>query len=96
MASGTAGEMDRRAFLKRSLATGAGVGLVPSLLRGQATPPALAALRFPEKVPLLHLTDRPPNLEMPLRYLTEDITPNEAFYVRWHLGVLPTRIDLAT
>jgi DMSO/TMAO reductase YedYZ molybdopterin-dependent catalytic subunit len=52
-------------------------------------------VRFPEKTDLILLTDRPPNLEMPARWFREDITPNEAFYVRWHLGIIPTRIDTA-
>ena len=42
--------------------------------------------------PILNV-DRPPNLETPLRFYREDLTPNEAFYVRWHLAGLPTRID---
>ena len=57
------------------------------------TPPA--TLRLPEKSELLLQTDRPPNLETPLRYFREDLTPNEAFYVRWHLAVLPTTVDPA-
>ena len=52
-----------------------------------------ATARFPEKVDLLLQADRPPNLETPLRYFREDFTPNNAFYVRWHLAGLPTRID---
>jgi DMSO/TMAO reductase YedYZ molybdopterin-dependent catalytic subunit len=53
------------------------------------------ALQFPEKFPLITLTDRPPNLETPLEYFREDLTPNEAFYVRWHLGITPVRVDVA-
>src|SRR5688572_15314507 len=53
------------------------------------------ALVFPEKFPLITLTDRPPNLETPLEYFREDLTPNEAFYVRWHLGITPVRLDVA-
>jgi DMSO/TMAO reductase YedYZ molybdopterin-dependent catalytic subunit len=54
----------------------------------------LSELQFPEKIKLVVRTDRPPNLEMPLKYLREDLTPNEAFYVRWHLGITPTRVDV--
>lgn len=61
---------------------------------GEKTPAGLANLRFPEKAPLIVLTDRPPNLETPIRYFREDLTPNEAFYVRWHLGITPTRVDV--
>ena len=50
--------------------------------------------RFPEKTDLILQADRPPNLEMPLAHLRDDITPNDAFYVRWHLAGLPTYIDL--
>jgi DMSO/TMAO reductase YedYZ molybdopterin-dependent catalytic subunit len=50
-------------------------------------------VKFPEKTDLILLTDRPPNLETPLRWYRQDLTPNEAFYVRWHLGILPTRVD---
>jgi DMSO/TMAO reductase YedYZ molybdopterin-dependent catalytic subunit len=52
-------------------------------------------MRLPEKVPMIVLTDRPVNAETPLKYYRQDLTPNEAFYVRWHLGILPTRVDVA-
>jgi len=39
------------------------------------------------------LTDRPINLETPLKYFLLDYTPNDVFYVRWHLPVLPAHID---
>jgi DMSO/TMAO reductase YedYZ molybdopterin-dependent catalytic subunit len=52
--------------------------------------------RFPEKDPLILLTDRPPQLETPLRYFREDLTPNEAHFVRWHLSGIPTAVDLKT
>jgi DMSO/TMAO reductase YedYZ molybdopterin-dependent catalytic subunit len=45
---------------------------------------------------LLVVTDRPPNLETPRHYFRQDLTPNDAFFVRWHLAGVPTRIDLAT
>jgi DMSO/TMAO reductase YedYZ molybdopterin-dependent catalytic subunit len=52
-------------------------------------------VRFPQKTELILRTDRPPQLETPLRYFREDLTPNEAFYVRWHLEGIPTSIDPA-
>ncbi len=52
-------------------------------------------LRFPDKVPMRVVNDRPPCLETPWRYYRDDFTPNEAFYVRWHLQSIPTRIDSA-
>jgi len=39
---------------------------------------------------------RPPCLETPWDYYRQDLTPNEAFYVRWHLQFIPTTIDLRT
>jgi DMSO/TMAO reductase YedYZ molybdopterin-dependent catalytic subunit len=45
---------------------------------------------------LVTLTERPPNLEMPMKYLATDLTPNEAMFVRWHLSALPTSIDERT
>src|SRR5262249_49856617 len=48
----------------------------------------------PQKAPLILLTDRPVQLETPRDYFTSAFTPNEAFYVRWHLDKLPNSIDL--
>jgi len=45
---------------------------------------------------MLLLTDRPPNLETPLKYFLLDYTPNNVFFVRWHLAGLPSKIDLDT
>jgi sulfite dehydrogenase len=50
-------------------------------------------VRFPEKTDLILLTDRPPQLETPLSYFHEDLTPNEAFFVRWHLANIPTKVS---
>jgi DMSO/TMAO reductase YedYZ molybdopterin-dependent catalytic subunit len=51
---------------------------------------------YPEKLPLLRLTDRAIQLETPRPYFLTTITPNEAFYVRYHLDRIPNEIDLAT
>ncbi len=45
---------------------------------------------------LLLLTDRPPNLETPLKFFLHDYTPNDVFFVRWHLSGLPSEIDQDT
>ena len=45
------------------------------------------------KSEMILLTDRPPNLETPLKYFKEDFTPNDVFFVRWHLPVLPARVN---
>jgi len=52
--------------------------------------------RYPEKTDLIMLTDRPPLLETPIDYFLQDLTPNDAYFVRWHYAGLPTRIDLRT
>ena len=51
-------------------------------------------LTEPQKVPLILLTDRPVQLETPRHYFRTAFTPNEAFYVRWHLAGIPNRVDL--
>ena len=50
----------------------------------------------PQKVPLILLTDRPVQLETPRHYFRTVFTPNEAFYVRWHLEGIPNTVDLKT
>jgi len=52
--------------------------------------------KFPDKDPLILLTDRPPQLETPLHYFRHDLTPNPAHFVRWHLSGVPTAVDLKT
>jgi sulfite dehydrogenase len=55
--------------------------------------PELGAL--PGKKPLIRHTWRPPNYETPLADLVPDFTPNDAFFVRYHLSVIP-QIDVDT
>jgi len=43
---------------------------------------------------MILLTDRPPNLETPLKYFLQDFTPNSVFFVRWHLSKLPHKVDI--
>lgn len=52
--------------------------------------------RLPQKRPLILLTARPPQLETPFPVFDQGIlTPNDAFFVRYHLSDLPTVIDPA-
>src|SRR6266481_2798965 len=51
-------------------------------------------VRYPEKTDLILLTSRPPQLETPMKYFDRAITPNEAFFVRYHVFPIPTRVDL--
>ena len=51
---------------------------------------------YPQKAPLVLLTDRPVQLETPRNYFLNAITPNEAFFVRWHLESIPNEVDLTS
>jgi len=49
---------------------------------------------YPGKRPLIRLTTRPPQLETPFSVFDEGvITPNDAFFVHYHLANIPLRID---
>lgn len=51
-------------------------------------------IKYPQKRPLIRLTSRPPQLETPFSVFNEGIiTPNDAFFVRYHLSDIPTEID---
>jgi sulfite dehydrogenase (cytochrome) subunit A len=90
--------MNRRRFFQ--LLGTSGAALMASCNRVASVadiPPSAPELaRFPEKTELILLTDRPPQLETPLHYFRQDLTPNEAFFVRWHLEAIPTSVDLRT
>ena len=92
------------ALLLGSATLGAGLGLprlgwaagapvsegVPA---GTAASAALEAL--PGKKPLIKLSYRPPNYETPLEYFNQVLTPNDAFFVRYHLSDIP-EVDVAS
>jgi DMSO/TMAO reductase YedYZ molybdopterin-dependent catalytic subunit len=90
----------RRDFLRMAalgaLATGGGLrgavaGESVSLPFGNGARPLVA---YPGKRPLLQTTARPPQLETPFAVFdTGAITPNDAFYVRYHLADIPLEID---
>jgi DMSO/TMAO reductase YedYZ molybdopterin-dependent catalytic subunit len=61
--------------------------LSPGIPEGVASYAKLVTL--PGKKPLILLSDRPPNYETPLEYLGSPITPNDAFFVRYHLSDIP-------
>lgn len=56
-------------------------------------PPADEIVTADGKKDMILLTDRPPNLETPLKYFKLDYTPNDVFFVRWHLSGLPSKVD---
>jgi DMSO/TMAO reductase YedYZ molybdopterin-dependent catalytic subunit len=51
---------------------------------------------YPQKLPLLRITDRGIQLETPRPYFLNPFTPNAAFYVRYHLELIPNAVDLST
>ena len=56
-----------------------------------------ALVKYPQKRPLIRLTSRPPQLETPFSVFDEGVlTPNDAFFVRYHLANIPTEIDVET
>ena len=96
--------LSRRRFLRAALLAGAGGMLSRPLGRALAgdtvTLPFANGARklamFPQKRPLLLLTTRPPQLETPFAVFNDGIfTPNDAFFVRYHLSQIPTEIDAA-
>jgi sulfite dehydrogenase (cytochrome) subunit A len=90
--------MNRRRFLELAGTASAGLLTFPDRMTAAFSAPSntFDLARFPEKTELLLLTDRPPQLETPLHYFRQDLTPNEAFFVRWHLEGIPTSVDLRT
>jgi sulfite dehydrogenase len=50
--------------------------------------------KYPQKRPMIGLTQRPPQLETPFSIFNDGpITPNDAFFVRYHLADVPLNID---
>ncbi|HEX2747132.1 MAG TPA: molybdopterin-dependent oxidoreductase, partial [Verrucomicrobiales bacterium] len=89
----------RREFLKRS-ALVAGAAVMPSGAAETVTLPFENGVRnlakYPQKRSLILLTARPPQLETPFSVFNGGIlTPNDAFFVRYHLANIPLSIDAA-
>jgi len=54
-------------------------------------------VKYPQKRPMIGLTSRPPQLETPFSVFDEGVlTPNDAFFVRYHLADIPLDIDPET
>jgi DMSO/TMAO reductase YedYZ molybdopterin-dependent catalytic subunit len=69
------------------LAQAAAVGTTPGVPEGVNSYVTMATV--PGKKPLIMLSDRPPNYETPLEYLRTPITPNDEFFIRYHLADIP-------
>jgi hypothetical protein len=88
-------DADRRSFLRIAALGGAGLAAfgLPDVALADDAVKAREMVRMQEKTDLILLTDRPPQLETPLHYFRSDLTPNDAFFVRWHLSGLRTTIN---
>ncbi len=92
--------IERRSLLRAgaSLLAGATIGgrtaLADQIVKlpfGNGDRPLVA---YPGKRPLIQLTSRPPQLETPFSVFNEGVlTPNDAFFVRYHLADIPVSID---
>jgi sulfite dehydrogenase (cytochrome) subunit A len=74
-------------FVSRAKAQAAVPDLPAQLPEGTREEAVLEAL--PGKTPLIKLSWRPPNYETPVEVLRNAITPNDAFFVRYHLSDIP-------
>lgn len=89
--------INRRNFLSAGLLLGASTLLGKEsstkiiTSSNEFVPPMVA---FPQKKPMKTISDRPPLLESPRDIFTQAITPNDQFFVRWHMPDIPTYIDL--
>ena len=83
--------MTRRRELLQGFAGAAFAGLVPraqgAMPSGAAEAGVLDALAG--KQPLVKRSFRPPHYETPLEYFNSLYTPNDAFFVRYHLASIP-------
>ena len=97
----------RRHFLRQAGAVSAASALGSSALSAFAADPTSVILpfangeremvTFPQKRSLILQTSRPPQLETPFSVFDESIlTPNDAFFVRYHWSGIPTSIDPQT
>jgi sulfite dehydrogenase (cytochrome) subunit A len=98
--------LTRRAFLSGAGAAGAAALFANQGLAASSTQQGPVTLPFdngerelvayPQKRPLIVLTSRPPQLETPFAVFNDGIlTPNDAFFVRYHWSGLPLSIDPA-
>src|SRR5208337_1921342 len=102
--TGSSGFISRRKLLRGGLEAALLYGAVRSFPAQAADAVTLPfdngerpLVRFPQKRPLIGLTTRPPQLETPFSVFNESVlTPNDAFFVRYHLTRSPALIDPVT
>ena len=93
---------NRRQFLHQAgIAAAASLALPRLSAQQKATLPFENGTRdlvtYPGKRALIRHTARPPQLETPFSVFNEGVlTPNDAFFVRYHLADIPLRVDPAS
>src|ERR1700742_4612343 len=94
--------LDRREIIKRAglaaLGAATGLGSIKAFALDTVTLPfdngERPLVKYPQKRPMIGLTSRPPQLETPFSVFNANvITPNDAFFVRYHLADVPLNID---
>src|SRR5947209_18706300 len=93
---------DRRELMKRAglaaLGAAAGLNSIKAFALDTVKLPfdngERPLVKYPQKRPMIGLTSRPPQLETPFSVFNDGpITPNNAFFVRYHLADVPLDID---
>src|SRR5215469_17706384 len=92
--------LDRRELMKRAAGAALATGFASTraLALDAVTLPfnngERPLVEYPQKRPMIGLTSRPPQLETPFSIFNDGpITPNNAFFVRYHLAGVPLDID---
>jgi DMSO/TMAO reductase YedYZ molybdopterin-dependent catalytic subunit len=92
--------LDRREWIRRAGLAALASGWTPVKALGldRVTLPfdngERPLVKYPQKRPMIGLTSRPPQLETPFAVFDDGpITPNNAFFVRYHLADVPLDID---
>src|SRR4051812_7568524 len=90
--------VNRRRFLRAAGIAAAAMGAAPVFAADTITMPFANGVRhlvkYPQKRPLIRLTSRPPQLETPFSIFNEGVTtPNDAFFVRYHLTNSPPSME---
>jgi sulfite dehydrogenase len=93
----------RRGFLRKAALAGLASGVAPSVAFEGLSQETITLpfengerplVKYPQKRALIRLTSRPPQLETPFAVFNEGvITPNDAFFVRYHLAPAPPAVD---
>jgi sulfite dehydrogenase (cytochrome) subunit A len=93
-------KLTRRRFFRTTVIAAAGVGAWKTMAADDmVTLPfdngERPLVEYPQKRPLIRLTARPPQLETPFSVFNEGVlTPNDAFFVRYHLTLSPPAMDV--